>query len=469
MLYYSHQENAGKKRRRTRIMYENKVGFLDGALATVKNNVMKDTIGEIPAGGRLVLKGGHVVDTKNQVDAQLDILVADGFIKEVAEEIKPEAGDKVINCEGLTVMPGLVDMHLHLGDLFEVSTNPIYCAAEDGVTLGLSPGAGNTFMAPSLLGAEVDHGVPINLGVYLGAANVLGTRMSVEELIKMFRGELDADTLSTKMTRNGITNTTAALTVGIKDHMGHFIMTDENIEKIFEITSKANLIYMSHTQDPEHAERLVALSKGRPLHLAHATAAGCGSHTGAAEGMKRVIDLINGDNISGEFVTTMLRAGRGSREGLQLPKESQVLAYDALHSGKVKILISDGQNQATMKGFGDTRDNIPAIIELAQEGVLTLSQSVATMTCNPVELIAKRTANSWWTEKIGHLGVGALANITVVDMDDKLATYTIVNGEIVSFENRAVRRNCGAGGWISKFGMVRKTGVGELAMFSYQH
>lgn len=189
---------------------------------------------------------------------------------------------------------------------------------------------------------------------------------------------------------------------------------------------------------------------------------------GAAEGMKRVLDLVNGDNISAEFVTTMLRAGRGSREGLQLPKESQKLAYDALESGKVKILISDGQNQGTMKGFGDTRDNIPAIIELSQSGVLSLSDAVATMTCNPAALIGNRTANNWWTDKIGHLGVGALANVTVVDMDDKLATYTIVNGEIVSFENRAVRRNCGAGGWISKFGMVRKTGVGELVMFSYQ-
>ena len=49
--------------------------------------------------------------------------------------------------------------------------------------------------------------------------------MSVDELIRMFKGEIDADTLSTKMTRNGITNTTAALTVGIKDHMGHFIMS----------------------------------------------------------------------------------------------------------------------------------------------------------------------------------------------------------------------------------------------------
>lgn len=447
-------------------MYENKVGFMDGVLTAVKDGVMQDTVGEASDSGRLLLKGGRIINPKQDVDETGDLLVEKGKIVQALGDIREEKGDRVIDCEGLIVMPGLIDMHLHLGDLFEVSTNPIYCAAEDGVTLGLSPGAGNTFMAPALLGAEVDHGVPINLGVYLGAANVLGTRLTTQELIKMFRGEIDADTLSEKMTRNGITNTTAALTVGIKDHMGHFIMSDENIEQIYEITSKAKLLYMTHTQDPEHAERLAALSKGRPLHLAHATAAGCGTHTGAAEGMKRVLDLVNGDNISAEFVTTMLRAGHGSREGLKLPAASQQLAYDALESGKVNILISDGQNQATMKGFGDTRDNIPAILELAQEGVLTLKQSVAAMTCNPAELIAKRTDSQWWNEKVGHLGAGALANITVVDEMDKLATYTIVNGEIVSFENRAVRRNCGAGGWVSKFGMVRKTGVGELVMFS---
>ena len=42
---------------------------------------------------------------------------------------------------------------------------------------------------------------------------------------------------------------------------------------------------------------------------------------------------------------------------------------DALSSGKVKILISDGQNQATMKGFGDTRDNIP--VQHAPVGIST--------------------------------------------------------------------------------------------------
>ncbi|WP_035289230.1 amidohydrolase family protein [Clostridium sp. KNHs214] len=448
-------------------MYENKVGTLPDILASAKCNKLHDPIGELPCGGRLILKAGLVVDPKNNLEEVKDVVIYGDKIQSIENDIKPEKGDRVINCEGLIVAPGLVDMHLHLGDLFEVSTEPIKCAVEDGVTIGLSPGAGNTFMAPALLGAEVDRGLPINIGLYLGAVNVLGTMLSVEELIQLFRGELNEEVSIRKMTRNRITNTTAPLTVGIKDHMGHFIMSDENIEKIFEITSKAKLIYMSHTQDPAHAERLVSLSKGRPIHLAHATAAGCGTHMGAAEGMARVIELCKNDHVTGEFVTTMLRAGKGSREGLQLPKESQKLAYDALHEGIVKVLISDGQNEATMKGFGDTRDNIPAIIELSEMGVLTLKDAVACMTCNPAKLIADRTGNPWWEEAIGHIGVGANANITVLDPNDKLATYTIVNGQVVAFENRIVRRSQGAGGWVSKFGMVKRTGVGDLAAFSY--
>ena len=224
-------------------------------------------------------------------------------------------GDRIIDCEGLIVMPGLIDMHLHLGDLFEVSTEPISCAAQDGVTIGLSPGAGNTFMAPSLLGAEVDRGLPVSCGVYLGAANVLGTCMTTEELIQMFCGEADPEVLSEKMTRNSITNTTAAFTVGIKDHMGHFILSDENIDRIYEITSRAGLVFMSHTQDPEHAERLVSLSNGRPLHLGHVTAAGCGTHGDPVESLRRVLDLIDGEQITGEFVTTMLRVRQRVQRG----------------------------------------------------------------------------------------------------------------------------------------------------------
>jgi len=89
-----------------------------------------------------------------------------------------------------------------------------------------------------------------------------------------------------------------------------------------------------------------------------------------------------------------------------------------------------------MKGFGDTRDDIPAILELVEMGVLSLQDAVATMTCNPARLIGKRTGNDWWTEKVGHLGKDALANVTIINHNIKSVAYTIVNGEVVGFENR---------------------------------
>lgn len=447
--------------------YNTKVGGLPDTLATVRSGKMYEPTAAVPPSGRLILKGGQVIDPANNLEAVKDIAVQGNRIVEVADDIKPQRGDRVFGVQGLQVWPGLIDMHLHLGDLFEVTTDPIFCAVCDGVTLGLSPGAGNTFMAPSLLGAEVDRGVPMNIGVYIGALNAMGTCLSDEELIAYFKGELDEETAFSKMTRNRITYLTGCLTVGIKDHMGHWISSDEHINRVFKVTSEAGLIFMSHTQDPAHAERLVKLSKGRPLHLAHATAAGCGTHTGAKEGMARVIKLVDEPNISAEFVTTMLRPGGGSREGLGLPKASQELAYQALADGKVKVLISDGQNEATMKGFGDTRDNVPCILELAEMGVLPLKESVACMTANPAKLISKLTKQDWWVKEVGHLGVGALANITVVDKDDKLATYTFVQGVMAGFENRLVRESHGAGGWVSKFGILDRTGVGDLAAFGY--
>ncbi|HKM39633.1 MAG TPA: hydrolase, partial [bacterium] len=361
--------------------------------------------------------------------------------------------------------PGLVDIHLHLNDLFEVTTDPIPGSVADGVTVGLTPGAGNTLMAPSLLGAEVDRGLPMNVGAYLGCANVLATRASVDELIQFFKGELPEEVALEKISRNPITVRTAPLTVGFKDHMAHFIQPDEALDKCFEISSKAGLLFMSHCQDPSHSERVVSLSKGRPVHLGHANIPGCGTHGDPVEAMQVVVDLVQEEHVTGEFITTMLRPALGSRECLFVDEAAQQVAYDALSAGDVEILISDGQLDATMKGGGDTRDNVPCLLELVDLGVLSLSQSVATMTANPVRLLAERTRENWWLQKLGHLGAGALANVTIVNPINKLPTYTLVNGVIAGFENRTVRAAHGAGRWVSKYGMVARTGVGDMAMF----
>jgi dihydroorotase len=62
----------------------------------------------------LVLKGGHVIDPKNGIDAVRDVAIKDHKIAEVAEHIQAGPGAKVVDVSGFYVTPGLVDIHVHV-------------------------------------------------------------------------------------------------------------------------------------------------------------------------------------------------------------------------------------------------------------------------------------------------------------------------------------------------------------------
>jgi dihydroorotase len=65
-------------------------------------------------GGRLLLKGGRVVDPANGIDEVRDVLIEEGVVRRVERGIAAEKGDAVRNCDGLVVAPGFIDMHVHL-------------------------------------------------------------------------------------------------------------------------------------------------------------------------------------------------------------------------------------------------------------------------------------------------------------------------------------------------------------------
>ena len=61
----------------------------------------------------LLLKGGHVIDPKNNIDDQMDVAIANGKIFNVAKAIPTLDAKKVIDVTGLYVTPGIIDMHAH--------------------------------------------------------------------------------------------------------------------------------------------------------------------------------------------------------------------------------------------------------------------------------------------------------------------------------------------------------------------
>jgi dihydroorotase len=62
----------------------------------------------------LVLKGGHVIDPKNRVNAVMDVAIAGGKIARVAADIPAAQAKQTVNAKGLYVTPGLIDIHVHV-------------------------------------------------------------------------------------------------------------------------------------------------------------------------------------------------------------------------------------------------------------------------------------------------------------------------------------------------------------------
>lgn len=64
---------------------------------------------------RVLIKNGHVLDPATGVDGICDVLTEDQRIIGVKEHIEEQA-DRVIDAKGCYVMPGFIDLHVHLRD-----------------------------------------------------------------------------------------------------------------------------------------------------------------------------------------------------------------------------------------------------------------------------------------------------------------------------------------------------------------
>ena len=62
----------------------------------------------------LLLKGGRVVDPSQGLDAKRDVLLADGKVAKIRARLEAPERARVVDCSGLIVTPGLIDVHVHL-------------------------------------------------------------------------------------------------------------------------------------------------------------------------------------------------------------------------------------------------------------------------------------------------------------------------------------------------------------------
>ena len=86
---------------------------------------------------KTLICGGRIIDPAQNMDEIGDILIEDGKIAQIAPKIIEEA-DQTINAEGHVVMPGFIDLHVHLREpgfeYKETIRTGAMAAARGGVT-----------------------------------------------------------------------------------------------------------------------------------------------------------------------------------------------------------------------------------------------------------------------------------------------------------------------------------------------
>lgn len=101
---------------------------------------------------QIFLKGGHVIDPTNQRDGRFDVLVSGDRIIAIDADLSgtADAAATVIDCAGKLVLPGLIDTHGHVyqGVTGRFGLNADMCGVYSGVTTLIDQGGAGCITLP---------------------------------------------------------------------------------------------------------------------------------------------------------------------------------------------------------------------------------------------------------------------------------------------------------------------------------
>ena len=422
-----------------------------------------------------LLRGAHVVSPVNGYDGRMDVAIKNGRIAAVGPNLAGEAAS-VESLEGLVLMPGLIDPHLHLGSVFG-SPYGTRMAALAGVTTCLDM-AGP--VADILAHAE-ETGAGINVAMLEGFSPEarFGTLSPTEA---QMRGYVD------EVLQSGA--------IGVKLMGGHWPLPLETCRSMVKIANEKNAYVAWHAGSQTAGSNLkgmievIETVKGMRLHLAHINAYCRGRVKSVREEAEEAARLLvenpsiwsesyvspmNGTILTcdakGEVIDHVTRTclatfglpptAEGIREAIRkgvlfvvrdtgfiseliegeealwVWEEKQAAGEDSAGSFPVNPALSrfmlaqakrpDGTfvvDAISTDGGCIPRNVAIAVgLSLVKFGALTLPEFVVKTSVNPARHLRL-------TDR-GHLTEGAAADITVFDFERQCAMETIVAGKTV--------------------------------------
>ena len=142
----------------------------------------------------ILFKNGTIIDYASNIEKVLDILIENDKISKISENIDVQA-DKVIDCTGLYIMPGMIDIHCHLrepgGEHKETIETGSYSAVKGGfTTICPMPNTNPTPDSAIILKQILDRAKQVNLCNILPFSSVTKGEKG-EELVN-FEEQLNA-------------------------------------------------------------------------------------------------------------------------------------------------------------------------------------------------------------------------------------------------------------------------------------
>lgn len=429
----------------------------------------------------LLLKNAWVVDPLNSVNGVADVAIQDGKIAKVQRDITEEAKE-VIDFTGKTLQPGIIDSHVHLGEMWGSPFGPRMLAM-NGVTTCLDMAG----PLENILDNVPEYGVGINMAILQFASppfTFKDANPSQQEMIDLIDKSLEEGAL------------------GVKLLGGHYPLEPEVSSLLIRTALERRAYVAWHAGTTKNGSNIngmieaVKMADGYPMHLAHINAYCRGAIKDAMEETAIAIDLLKANpNI---FCESYVSPKNGTR--LTCDKDGKIQSKvtgnclrafgftedkdgvrAALLAGKAFVVYDAGGYSDLMTGeealrrweAADTnvggsfninpplprialaqakRDDgsfvvdaistdggcIPRNVILSQGlslvklDILSLSEFAQKTSLNPARML--RLANK------GHLSAGADADITVYDLATQTPVASFIEGRKVLFNGELVSK-----------------------------
>ncbi len=423
--------------------------------------------------GPILLRGGRVVDPSRKLDAVRDVLLADGKVAGLGEKLEASEGTQVLDCEGLVVTPGLIDVHVHLREPGNEH--------KETIASGARAAAAGGFTAVC---AMPNTDPPIDDPAMVGFVAAEGRRADAARVYPV--GCISAGRKGERL----------AL-IGEMVEAGAVAVTDDGSPVMDSGLMRLALLYAQAFGIPvvDHPEDLTLSGRGHMNSGLISTRLGLPGKPNAAEDIHIVRDILlaelTGGRIHLQHVSTAFGVesirqakARGVRVTAEATPHHLILTEDAVEGYRTEAkmnppLRTAEDREAVRAGLADgtldtvATDHAPhhydekeaaftdapngivgletalglVLTHLVGEGVLDLSAMVDRMSCQPARAFGLRG---------GTLAEGSVADVTVFDPE---ASWTVEPSKF-----RSKSRNTPFGGWKLN-GVVRWTLVGGRVVF----